>query len=1282
MAEKTTIRRNLLLCSASLLIALLFTGGKSGECIRSVSIPGDMGSGDTLKEHFLNPPKEYTILPFWSWNNTLVPQKLNWQMDQMLDKGIYGAFMHARAGIDSSATPYFSKGWWDAVASTVKHASEKGFYACLYDEDKWPSGSAGGRTIAPNPGEFVKKYMHYDAIEVIGPQTIRLDFIHDPYAIFAAEITERGLYDYRSQVDITTLAGKEWKVPEGRWAIITLKMLRDPHEQINYLDTAAVASFLHVTHDQYYKRFASYFGNTIPGVFFDEIYASPSDRLDNLIWTDDFAEQFRKQKGYELRDKLPLIVLDDPGNSSQVRYDYFDVARDLYSKAWFKQYAGWGTAHHIWVTGHTTELMSQYTRQADYFYTMGQLQRPGTDNEDFRYSYPRHIDFYSPKQISSIGHLYGKKRVMAESMGSGGYTIPLEEYRYGASMLGVYGINMYVAHLFHYSLERPENQADWPPSWFYRNPYWKYFKPLAEYMQRLSYMNSCGVHVCDIAVLYPLTDLWLSGWTLSPDNSFYRELQRILLEHHMDYDVVDPTSLANARVDSLGLFMGSEHYKILVLPSIKALSAKVLDKVREFTAHGGIVVGVDGLPQASEKMTPVDPYTRQWVLEVFGFDPRDLKSHIYHTWGKEKIRDFTLHNNPNGGKGIFTWYVEELPDILSGITNPDIEVTGTGNEWLQYNHHHVGNREVYFLVNSHYQADTLTISLRTTGIPWLWHPETKEIREITNYRVKNGRMQLVLDFAPWEAYYLVVEPGKFTQNDILVQSTDLEDAGLRSSPEGVAFAGWAPADEIHHVTYVKDDAIRTKTWKTKQSLPSLAAGNLWNFQLSRHSLDYTWAPSVKDDTLELPVMKFKPLRAGEKDRGNQYGSQAFHDDSWETVKIEDRFNHIPGVRRYMSDWDALWISYYDYRMHIPDISGGMRWFRKRFVTEDGVTRASLDMTADKSYELFVNGKPVGRDGNWKDVEHYDITQDIVHGPNEILVKTADTRGLLLQGSVTMKNGALLELRSDSSWQASEDQVNWLQAFLFAAPPLGSWGNIHRPGHEVHYPITVWYRQELPPGTESILKPDISGRYQVFANGKPVSFGNNGVASVAILMKSDKNSIAVRVELKDENDGILKPLRVVCGETMTTLMSWTGMGLEWYSGRAIYSRNVQIPGDYLNNGTRLILDLGRVDYFAEIWVNDKLVTFRPWAPFRADITSFLHTGTNKINIVVANLLANTASWNILDANIDNRDARWWQNGSIMREKEKLVSGLLGPVTIIPYVKEEVILDTENNNTTTQ
>ena len=1248
----------------------------NGTLIRS-DIEYYSGQEDSLILNFKNPPAEYTILPFWSWNNTLEENKLKWQVDQMLDKGIYGAFMHARAGLDESATPYFSDGWWKAVESTVKYASEKGFYSCLYDEDKWPSGSAGGRTIAVNPAEFIKKALHYVSFEVYGPQVISLSLFKNAYAIFAGKISEKGFYSFASQVDLSSLAGKTWNVPEGKWAVTVFNIIIDPHEQIDYMDAAAVASFLHITHDEYYKRLGKYFGSTIPGVFFDEIYASFSDRQNNIFWTDDFPEQFKKIKLYELKSRLPLIILNDPVNSAPVRYDYFDVVKDLYTKAWYKQYTKWGDDHRIWVTGHTTELMSQFTRQSDYFYTIGQLQIPGTDNEDYRYSYPRRIDWYNPKQISSIGHIYGKKRVMAETMGGGGYVIPLDEYRYGAAMLGVYGINMFVPHLFHYSMDRPENQADWPPSWFYQNPYWKYFKPLSVYMQRISYMISSGHHVCDVAVLYPLTDLWLTGYSQSPDDSYkshyYNELQRKLLINNIDYDVIDPSSLAEAEIDTSGLKLADEHYKILVLPALSAVRNDVLQKIKLFTDKGGILVCVGGLPLASQKSAPIDPVNRKYFMETFGFDPEVMGSRNYYTINKRGTNNYTIKENMAGGKCIFTWFVNELPDIINTIIDPDVLVLDGDKESLRFNHRIIANRNSYFFVNEYKEAKSLLVSVRSTGKPYIWHPETGNIKEFSNYRLKNGRLECVLTFEPGEAYFIVTEPCTNKANEVLVRSTNLRDFKLFMNNGKATLEGWAPSYETHNVTWLEDNCSYSKSWKDNYVLPEIVFGNNWDFQLSHHGLDYKWLPSVKCDTVELPVMKFRPERTEEKYLFKNYSSAKFDDKDWIMIKVEDPCNLKKGCSRYLSDWDAWWINYYNYSMHFPEISGGTKYFRYSFTVNGNVKNASIYITADEDYELFVNGNLIGKDKNWKDAEHYNIRDNIIHGENKIIVKTGNSRGLLLQGSVEIRNGRSISIQTDSTWQASDDSVSWNAAFRYAVPPIGRWGNIARTGHQVNFPVAIWYRQILPPGAFAIMKPEIKGIYQIYVNGIPVIMAGKEFVNIAGMVGKGMNILSVRVQVSSEDEGLYKPIKVLCGQSSMPLIPWSEMGLNWYSGRAIYSQNIYIPDEYFKSSVRMIIDPGTVDYFAEIWVNDQLATFRPWAPFNADITKLLKPGINKITIIVANLLANEATWNIYDANLDVRDARWWHYGAIMREQEKLVSGLLGPVKIIPLTLKSITLD---------
>ncbi len=97
-------------------------------------------------------------------------------------------------------------------------------------------------------------------------------------------------------------------------------------------------------------------------------------------------------------------------------------------------------------------------------------------------------------------------------------------------------------------------------------------------------------------------------------------------------------------------------------------------------------------------------------------------------------------------------------------------------------------------------------------------------------------------------------------------------------------------------------------------------------------------------------------------------------------------------------------------------------------------------------------------------------------------------------------------------------------------------------------------------------------------------------------------------------------------------------------------------------------MGEVRYCAEIWVNDELVTYRPWPPFSADITSYVRVGKNKVSIVVANLLANRRQWDIYDQNLTDLRSRFNHEGAVLRESDCLKSGLLGPVQIVPYYHE--------------
>ena len=51
-------------------------------------------------ENFIDPPREFSILPFWFINKVPSEGEIREQIDKMRDKHVYGFFIHARRGLD------------------------------------------------------------------------------------------------------------------------------------------------------------------------------------------------------------------------------------------------------------------------------------------------------------------------------------------------------------------------------------------------------------------------------------------------------------------------------------------------------------------------------------------------------------------------------------------------------------------------------------------------------------------------------------------------------------------------------------------------------------------------------------------------------------------------------------------------------------------------------------------------------------------------------------------------------------------------------------------------------------------------------------------------------------------------------------------------------------------------------------------------------------------------------------------------------------------------------
>ena len=85
-----------------------------------------------------------------------------------------------------------------------------------------------------------------------------------------------------------------------------------------------------------------------------------------------------------------------------------------------------------------------------------------------------------------------------------------------------------------------------------------------------------------------------------------------------------------------------------------------------------------------------------------------------------------------------------------------------------------------------------------------------------------------------------------------------------------------------------------------------------------------------------------------------------------------------------------------------------------------------------------------------------------------------------------------------------------------------------------------------------------------------------------------------------------------------LEDWSAWGLQKFSGLLDYTNTVMVekPEKGLN------LDLGKVGYVAEVWVNGKSCGSRLWGPYVFDVGETLRPGRNEIRVRVANLINNS------------------------------------------------------------
>jgi hypothetical protein len=561
---------------------------------------------DTLKEKFLQPGAEYSPFPFWFWNDDLDKGEILRQIRDFKDKGLDGFVLHPRIGIPRRI-PYLSDAYFDLVRAAVAEAQVLGMRVILYDEGMYPSGSANGQVVRANPDHASR------GLRLAGPVrggALPLEPGDELAALVAAGEGPEGTFDLKSARLLDrpedAAAGE---VLYGLILSFTRGTIRGIHPgeddgepgappSTDLLNEAATASFIRLTHDAYYERLGSYFGNTIIAIFTDEPNIMGRGRHSHTFipWTPGFEADYTAA-GLSLAE-LPALFLDAGPAAAEIRRKYEQAVSRRLNRTFYLPISRWCEAHRIALTGHPES--SEDMGLLSLFHIPGQdiVWRWVAPEKDLALTGGHST---AAKCASDAARHAGKPRNLNECFGCCGpgdnpWAFTAGDMKWYLDYLFARGCNFIVPHAFYYSLRTEQQYGERPPDVGPGNIWWPQYRKISAYIKRMSFLLT-GVNQTEIAVL-------------CGDEHLPHRLVRPLYENQIEFNYLSRSFLLEARTGDGFLRIARQSYRAVLVEDRTLLDGAVKAALEPFIAGGGLVLCPGEVPEEDlpalllEKLSP------------------------------------------------------------------------------------------------------------------------------------------------------------------------------------------------------------------------------------------------------------------------------------------------------------------------------------------------------------------------------------------------------------------------------------------------------------------------------------------------------------------------------------------------------------------------------------------------------------------------------------------------------------------------------------------------------
>lgn len=572
----------------------------------------------SLEEILKNPERRYGIFKIIHGN------VLN---DEMIDEIDSCGFAGIVGNIDYQIGFNDNEELWKKTAGNMRKYIDRGMHAWIYDEDRYPSGTASGYVTEHYP-EFIAQclYCYKFWRPVTGPAVFRSD-IPDTTLWRAALLSADG----ENLIDVTDSLNENnvlyIDVPEGDYTlfILTKRRLFDrvhcsesfapPRNYINITNKKATEKFIEVTHEHYKKYLSDEFGKGILATFTDEpsllsFYINAEGTYPYLNWQEDFPERFKEKYGYDYLEACIAVLDENKKGSTKQRCDYWEFMADAVADGFFKPIREWCHRNNLKSSGHFLWEECLYMHVMAYgslYRSMKCLDWPGIDMLETRPDWLMD-DTRLPEArfMASIADISGEHEVFTEfsdhSMRTWENKVAGLDCYYGSANWHLaLGVNNFTSY---YSFEGLTNED---------------IQKLNKHIARCGEIMRWGKRDSRTAIFYPEPDMWSvcsvdvhdsewKGEKFKPITQNFNALTWELLHRQTDFDYVDGELIKNAKIENGVLCYNDRRYTDVIFSVLNIVENEVAKKIIEMADAGIRVYILDGTGEISRETGEKSPY--------------------------------------------------------------------------------------------------------------------------------------------------------------------------------------------------------------------------------------------------------------------------------------------------------------------------------------------------------------------------------------------------------------------------------------------------------------------------------------------------------------------------------------------------------------------------------------------------------------------------------------------------------------------------------------------------